>query len=384
MTEVTTLKLLDRLIGFPTVSSASNLALIGWAEEYLRGLGFRCFRITGKTPENAGIFASVGPEGPGGVLLSAHSDVVPVDGQTWTRPPFSLTQVGGRLYGRGTTDMKGFLASALAAAAQAARRPLREPFKLAISYDEEVGCLGIRQMVGQLATTVGLPRLCIVGEPTGLRVATGHQGKVALTARFTGVTGHSAMAPDYLNALHLAADFVQALRAEQDRLTAEGAQDRDYDIPWSTLHVGKLGGGRALNIVPDQAQAEFELRHLAADHPEEILARLQARCAQIVGPLRLRFPTAAIRFEQVNAYPGLDTAPGHPAVAEVMALAGGAATTKVGYGTEAGFFAGLGIPTLVCGPGSMDQGHKPDEFIEVRQLAACDAMLARLVQSLAS
>ena len=384
MNDATSLMLLDRLIGFPTVSSASNLPLIGWVEDYLRGLGFSCFKISDQTAEKAGIFASVGPKGPGGVLLSGHSDVVPADGQNWTRKPFSLTQDGGRLYGRGTTDMKGFLASALAAATLAARRPLREPFKLAVSFDEELGCLGIRQMVGQLATTIGLPRLCIVGEPTGLSVATGHKGKVALTARFTGVTGHSAMAPDYLNALHLAADFVQALRAEQDWLAADGAQDPDYDIPWSTLHIGKLAGGRALNIVPDQAEAEFELRHLAADRPEEILARLRARCAAIVGPLRSRFPAAAITLEQVNAYPGLDTAPSDSAVAEVMALAGGAATTKVGYGTEAGFFAGLGIPTVVCGPGSMDQGHKPDEFIEASQLAACDAMLARLVQSLAS
>lgn len=368
-----TLALLDRLVGYGHTSADSNLALINWVEHYLRNLGFAAHIIPDETGDKAGLFAALGPRRPGGILLSAHSDVVPVAGQTWTRPPFRLTREGPRVYGRGTTDMKGFLASVLAAAADAASCNLAEPFKIALSYDEEVGCLGMARMIHQLEATIGLPRVAIVGEPTMMQVATGHKGKIVWRATFPGEAGHSAQAPRYRNALYGAGEFLLALRAEQGRLIHAGARDDAYDIPHATLHPGLMQGGVALNIVPARATIDYEMRYLPGDDTMATEARLRA-AADAIGP--------GITIERINAYPGLAVAADDPAVAEVQALAGGAGLTKVAYGTEAGFLSDCGIAALVCGPGSMEQGHKPDEFIAVAELAACDAMLARVVDRL--
>ncbi len=373
-------QILERLIAFASVSAESNLPIIGWIEEYLHALGFTCHRIPDATGLKAGLFARVGPSGDGGALLSAHCDVVPVTGQNWTHDPFRLTKRDGRYYGRGSTDMKGFLASALVAAGLAARADLAAPFMLAVSYDEELGCLGIRAMIDQLLPLLGRPDYCIVGEPTEMQIAIGHKGKAAYRATCHGVAGHSAMAPRFVNALHLAADLVGVLRAEQTRLMADGAQDAAYEMPCATVHAGKLSGGVALNMVPDQAVLEFEIRHLATEPAAEILARLQIGARAIVAAAAN--PAAQIEIAEVNAYPGLDTAPDAPVVAKVAALLEVPRLTKVAYGTEAGFFAAQGIATVVCGPGSMNQGHQPDEFLEVAQLDHCDAMLSRLVQSL--
>ncbi|MCC0016495.1 MAG: acetylornithine deacetylase [Rhodobiaceae bacterium] len=375
-----TREILEALIGFASVSTDSNLDIIGWIEDFLQRGGFDCHRVGDATGLKAGIYAVAGPKGPGGLLLSAHSDVVPVEGQNWTRKPFRLTEDDGLLYGRGTTDMKGFLACALAAAAQAAGTPLKKPLKLAISYDEEIGCVGIADMIASLEPGIGLPECCIVGEPTSMRAAIGHKGKVFLRATCHGTPGHTAMAPDFLNALHLAADFISALRDIQTRIEKSGPRDPAYAIPYSTVHAARLAGGVALNIVPERAVLDFEVRHLASHDPRTIIADIEAAAEAIAAPHRARFPDARIEVEVVKSYPGLDTPADHPFVATVCDAAGGVETTKVAYGTEAGYFAGLGIPTVVCGPGDMDQGHKPDEFVAVSQLAACDAMLARLIE----
>ncbi len=377
---LTSREILGQLISYPSISSESNLPMIGWIEGYLLALGFTCHRIPDVSGHKAGLFAQIGPEGDGGVLLSAHSDVVPVAGQNWTQDPFVLTERDGRLYGRGTADMKGFLASALAAAATAANADLAAPFRLAVSYDEELGCLGIRAMIDQLVPLLGRPDYCIVGEPTDFRIATGHKGKAAYRAICYGEAGHSAMAPRFVNALHLAASLVGVLRAEQARLIADGAQDLAFDVPSATVHAGKLSGGVALNIVPERAVLEFEIRHLVSEPVEEILARIQTAAEAIVAS----FANSAARIEivEVNAYPGLETARDAPVVARVSSFLDAPRLTKVAYGTEAGFFTALGIPTVVCGPGSMNQGHQPDEFLAVSQLYQCDAMLSRLVQSL--
>lgn len=377
-----TLDILDRLISFPTISAASNLDLIGYARTFLSELGFQIHTVPDTTGQKAGLFASLGPSGAG-VMLSAHSDVVPVTGQPWTKDPFKLSIEEGRAYGRGTTDMKGFLASVLALAERAAAAPLKEPLKIALSYDEEIGCIGIRDMIGQLQPAIGLPRICIVGEPTSMRVATGHKGKAALRAICHGMSGHSAMAPEFLNALHPAADLVAELRGVQDDLAQNGARDAAYGVPYSTVHVGKLSGGTALNIVPDRAELDFEFRHLAADRPEDIRARIHAAADRVEARYKARFPSARIEVQDRNAYPGLDTEPQSPVVDYVSGLADGAALTKVAFGTEAGYFDALGVPTVVCGPGSMDgQGHKPDEYVELSELAKCDAMLDRLLVDL--
>lgn len=375
-----TLELLERLVAFPSVSADGNLPIIGFIETFLRGCGAMVERVVDSGGQKAGLLARIGPAGDGGTLLSAHTDVVPVTGQEWSRDPFRLTRDGARAYGRGSTDMKGFLAAALAAAAQAAGRDLARPLLLSLSWDEELGCLGIRQMIDRVIPTLGRPEYCIVGEPTMMRVATGHKGKGAWLATCRGAAGHSAMAPRFCNALHLAADFIGVLRAEQARLMAEGARDPAYDVTCSTVHAGRMAGGVALNIVPDNATVAFEIRHLAEEPIAGILDNVRAGAARAVAAAG--HPAAAIEIVETNLYPGLDTPAGADVVGRVATLAGGAGRIKVAYGTEAGFFAARGIPTVVCGPGSMDQGHQPDEFIELSQLAACDAMLGRLVQGL--
>lgn len=374
------LPILERLIACPTVSAQSNLALIDYAEGVLRGAGFEVTRLVDPTAAKAGLAARLGPVRQGGILLSAHSDVVPVDGQTWTRAPFRLCQEGDRLFGRGTTDMKGFLAAMLDLAGRVAKLSLRAPLMMVISYDEEVGCTGIRQMMPALEALGWRPDLCIVGEPTGMRPASGHKGKAVFEGRCRGEAGHSALAPDFVNALHLATDLVSALRAIQQDYAEGGASDPAYAIPYSTVHAGVLRGGRILNIVPEEAIVEFELRHLREDDPETFKAHLGQRVEAILRG----YPMAAgIDIQEVNAYPGLDISLDHPAMKLATALAGQSPGQKVGFGTEAGFFATAGIPTVVCGPGDMAaQGHKPDEYLETGQLLACETMLDRVLAHL--
>ncbi|OBY25716.1 acetylornithine deacetylase [Leisingera sp. JC1] len=374
-----TLDILERLTGFDTVSRNSNLELAAYVESFLVERGFAVTRLPSPDGSKTGLYAEKGPAGQG-VLLSAHTDVVPVDGQKWTRDPFRLTQDGGRVYGRGTTDMKGYLASALALADRAAKVDLKEPLKIALSYDEEVGCVGIQEMLERLAPLIGKPRACFVGEPTEMRVAIGHKGKAALRAVCHGQSGHSALAPNFTNALHLAGDFLAELRALQEEFAAIGARDAAYAVPYSTVHVGKMNGGTALNIVPDRSELTFEYRHLAADNGEDILARIQAAAERVSNRYQAE---ACIEVEQYNAYPGLDVPADSPVVPFAQKLAQCDGTTKVAFGTEAGFFDQLAVPTVVCGPGSMEgQGHKPDEYLELSQLAACDTMMDRILDDL--
>ena len=378
-----TLEILERLVAIPTVSADSNLEMIAFIREYLAKRGFELHQIDDLTGQKAGLFATLGPAGPGGVLLSAHTDVVPVTGQNWTKPPFKLTHGGDRVFGRGTTDMKGFLACMLSAADSASKVNLTQPFKLSLSYDEEIGCVGIAHMIGHLERCVGLPEMAIVGEPTSMQVAIGHKGKGAVRAICHGHSGHSALAPQFLNALNLAADFVRELRTLQKELKESGAQDTAYGVPYSTVHVGKLSGGVALNIVPDRADIDLEYRHLAGDRSEDLLARIKQAAERAMNAHRAQFPDALIETEPYNYYPGLNIAADAPVVQKVQNLVQCDHTTKVAFGTEAGFFDALGIPTVVCGPGSMEgQGHKPDEFITLDQLHDCDRMMDRLMLSL--
>jgi acetylornithine deacetylase len=377
-----TLDILARLVGFDTTSAKSNLALIDFAQEFLAQRGFQTHRLPDATGQKAGLFASLGPAGKG-VLLSGHTDVVPTTGQNWTHDPFTLTHHNGRAYGRGTTDMKGFIACTLALADRAARMDLAEPLKIALSYDEEIGCVGIQHLIGDLERTIGLPRACLVGEPTDMQVVIGHKGKAALRATFHGTSGHSSLAPRYLNALYIAGDFMAELRKIQNVFATVGARDEAYDIPYSTLHIGQLTGGTVLNIVPDRAEMVFEYRHVAADRPADILSRINQAAEQVQDNYRTHFPDVKIEIAQFNAYPGLDVPPDAEITRLVQHLAQTNQTTKVAYGTEAGFFDALGIPTVVCGPGSMEgQGHKADEYVTVEQLTACDRMLDRLLDTL--
>jgi len=378
-----TADILALLIGFDTTSSKPNRALMDWVQDLLAGAGIAAQIIPDASGGKANLYATIGPQDRAGVMLSGHTDVVPVDGQVWTRPPFQLTEAGGRYYGRGTTDMKGFVASALSAALVAARRPLETPLHLALSYDEEVGCLGVPSLIDMLAQAPFRPAMCIVGEPTGMQVATGHKGKIALRATCTGREGHSALAPMALNALHLGADFLGALRRLQDEVAETGLRDGDYDVPYTTLHVGKMQGGVQVNIVPNSCTLDFEIRNLAGDDPQVLIDRLRVEADRITAPLKAAFPEATITIDRLWDYPGLGTPTSAPVVQFVKSLTGANGTMKVAFGTEGGLFSTrLGIPTVICGPGSMAQGHKPDEWVSVEQLARCDAMLAALLDRL--
>ncbi|RWC74339.1 acetylornithine deacetylase [Mesorhizobium sp. M8A.F.Ca.ET.208.01.1.1] len=377
------IRILERLIAFPTVSRDSNLDLIGYVTDLLEANGVACQIVRSADGHKANLFATIGPADRPGVMLSGHTDVVPVDGQNWTLPPFEMTKRDGKLYGRGATDMKGFVASALAACVKASKMALRTPLHLALSYDEEVGCLGVRDLIEMLSAAPQRPLLCIVGEPTNMQVATGHKGKLAARAICRGREGHSALAPLALNAIHLGCDFVRALRDEQERLARDGARDGDYDIPYTTVHVGKINAGVALNIVPNLCQVDFEIRNVAADNAAGILDRLRIAAARIAEDAASIAAEAAIEIEITNTYPGLDTPAASAAVAFVKSLTGANDTMKVAFGTEGGLFSrDLGTPAVVCGPGSMAQGHKPDEFVSVEQLRGCDGMLDRLLERL--
>lgn len=376
--------LLRDLIAFPTVSSEPNRALIEYCRDLLERAGASVQLICDDSGQKANLYATIGPQDRPGVMLSGHTDVVPVEGQAWTLPPFEMTERDGAFHGRGTADMKGFVACALAAAERAARVRLNTPLHLALSYDEEVGCIGVRSLIDRLKAAPFRPLMCIVGEPTLMRVATGHKGKTAARVCATGREGHSALAPEALNAIHMACDMIGFVREIQADIAQTGAQDAAYDVPYTTLHVGTLTGGVALNIVPNHAEFMFEIRNLAQDNPGDIMARLSASRDDYLARLHNRFPEAQITIERTGGYPGLETDRDADVVQFVQGLtAADQGTFKVAFGTEGGLFSKqLDVPTVVCGPGSMAQGHKPDEFVTRDQLAQCDAMMDALLSRL--
>ena len=379
-----TIDILDRLVAFNTVSRDSNLDLIHWVRERLEAADAATWLVPSEDGRKANLFATLGPADRPGVLLSGHSDVVPVEGQAWTSDPFRLTRRDGKLFGRGTADMKGFIAAALALFDRTAGRTLSQPLHLALSYDEEVGCLGVRRLIEMMAALPVRPRFCIVGAPTGMQVVTAHKGKTALRAECHGVECHSSLAPQGLNAIHMASDLLSGLRRIQKRLSDEGAHDNAYDVPWTTIHAGVIHGGEALNIVPNRCRLDFEIRHLPQDPVEPLLDHVRAEADAIVRRLRPDFPSAGLTITELSSYPALDTDGTAEVVAFVKSLTGGNSTGKISFGTEGGLFQRrLSMPTVVCGPGSIGEAHKPDEFIAEDQLAACDRMLDALLVQMA-
>ncbi|AYC34888.1 acetylornithine deacetylase [Pseudomonas cavernae] len=373
--------LLARLVAFATVSRDSNLALIEFVRDYLNDLGVACELDYNAERTKANLFATIGPSDRGGVVLSGHTDVVPADGQAWTLPPFELTERDGKLYGRGTADMKGYIACMLAAVPHFLQSKLRLPLHLALSYDEEVGCLGVRSLLAELERRPHKPVLCIIGEPTELKPVLGHKGKLAMRCQVHGAACHSAYAPQGVNAIEYAARLIGKLGEIGQRLAAPEYHDQRFDPPYSTVQTGLISGGRALNIVPAECQFDFEVRALPAADPQQVADELQDYAERELLPqMRARSADTAIRFQPLSAYPGLATDP-HSEAAELLALLSGSREfATVAFGTEGGLFHQAGIPTVVCGPGSMDQGHKPDEFVSQQQLDGCDAMLRRLLQ----
>lgn len=376
-------ELLKTLIAFPTISRTPNLALIEHVAGLLAAAGIRSTIVRNDTGTCANLFASTGPADVPGVMLSGHTDVVPVEGQPWTMPPFEATLRDERLYGRGAADMKGFVACAVIAMIDASARTLKKPLQLALSYDEEIGCVGVRRLIDVLEVAPVRPELCVVGEPTMMQIATGHKGKAAYRAICCGQEGHSALAPNYLNAIHVAADWIAGIRAAQQHLAENGAQDDGYDVPYSTIHVGTIHGGKALNIVPNECTLEFEIRTLTSDKADAILDDIRSR-ASIASARGLQGKVHLPAVEEVNAYPGLDTHVASDAVKFLEALLPPETQTrKVAFGTEGGLFSTrLSVPAVVCGPGDIDVAHKPDEYVALAQLDACDNFLARLTSCL--
>lgn len=378
------LEILKRLIAFDTVSSEPNMALIEYVRELLASKGIESLIVKDETGKKANLFASTGPRDVPGVLLSGHTDVVPAAGQAWTMPPFQATLRDGRIYGRGTCDMKGFIALAIDAMLNAADMALLRPLQLALSHDEEIGCVGVRRLLDVLHLAPVRPFLCVVGEPTLMQFAVGHKGKASYRTFCRGQEAHSSLAPRAVNAIHLASDFIAELRNSQKRIEQQGSRDEGYDIPYSTVHIGRIDGGKALNIVPNLCTMEFEYRNLPGDNPDVLLEQLRERADVLVREAKQLSGVAAIEIEVMNEYPALETHPSVEAVRMLHAFAEpGTQHIKVSYGTEGGLFAGrLNVPVVVCGPGSIEQAHKPDEFIDESQMDAGERFLHSLLGSL--
>ena len=378
---LSSIEILEKLISFPTISKTPNIELINWVSELLGSFGIRSTILRNEDGSRANLFATSSDTLEPGIMLSGHTDVVPTDGQNWHTNPFELKQSGGKLFGRGTADMKGFCASAIRIMCEASNKKLNTPLHLALSFDEEIGCIGVRSLIEMLKTSPVKPKMCIVGEPTLLAVASGHKGKIALQTTCKGIEGHSALAPLALNAIHLGTDFVNIVREVQKEIINKGNEDNDYDVPYTTLHVGKMNGGVALNIVPNICTIDWEIRNLANDSTETILTRVK----ELV-ELKLqeyKNPEAEIFWQETFSYPGLGTDINSEIINFVRSLTGTNNTIKVAFGTEGGLFhKEVGIPTVVCGPGSMLQGHKPNEFITIEQMDRCDLMMANLLSSL--
>ncbi|NTZ94981.1 acetylornithine deacetylase [Pseudomonas koreensis] len=372
--------LLKTLVGFDTTSRESNLQLIEFVRDYLAGFDVPCELIYNAERSKANLFATIGPAGQPGIVLSGHTDVVPVDGQPWTVAPFELSERDGKLFGRGTADMKGYIACVLALVPALVRATLRMPVHIALSYDEEVGCLGVRSLLAELEQHPAKPLLCIIGEPTELKPVLGHKGKLAMRCDVHGHPCHSAYAPLGVNAIEYAAELIGELGRIGQQLKAPEQHDSRFDPPYSTVQTGVISGGKALNIVPADCRFDFEIRALPSQDPAQVAQQLQAYAEQQVLPrMRAVSEHSAIRFSELSAYPGLATDAQSQAAELIAAFCGSREFGTVAFGTEGGLFDAAGIPTVVCGPGSMDQGHKPDEFVSRAQLDACDAMLQRML-----
>jgi acetylornithine deacetylase len=374
---------LSDLVAFPTVSRDSNLDLIAYIRDFLSSLGVASTLVHSDDGRKANLWATLGPEGIAGVVLSGHTDVVPVDGQAWSSDPFQIARRNGNLYGRGTADMKGFIACCLTMAQSAARTRLRTPIHLAFSYDEEIGCVGVRRLLDLLKDAPIKPRLCIVGEPTLMQAVTAHKGKLGFRVTAYGLEAHSSLAPIGVNAIYMAADLIGEIRSIQRQLMETGARDGDYEVAYTTLHVGKVQGGDVMNIVPNRCVFDFEIRYLPEEDEQAIVARIEQAAERVAQSYRGVYPASRFEFAALQSYPAMNTPVDSEAVKFVHSLTGGNSTGKITFGTEGGLFQKvLGTPAVVCGPGNIAVAHKPDEHVSEAQLAACDHMLARLVERL--
>ncbi len=374
-------EILDSLIGFDTISRNSNLKLISWVENYLGSLGIASTRVINTDGSKANLYATVGPNVKGGIILSGHSDVVPVDGQDWDSDPWMVTERAGLLHGRGTCDMKGFIALALAAV------PLfkegQRPVHLAISYDEEVGCLGAPAMIKEIAETLPKPALAIIGEPTMMKPVTGHKGICVYEVEILGHEAHSSLTHLGVSANMVAVDLMNDLAALARELWENADPDSPFTPPHTTLTIGKMHGGTAANILARKASFTFDLRCPPGDSPSKILAPFKAKCAALDAELKAAFPDCGVTLVQQSNAPPMTDEGSQAAVAFVRKLTGdNGPEGAVSYATEGGQFQQAGFPAVICGPGSIEQAHQPNEYLSVDQFGRGAAFMERLAQEL--
>jgi acetylornithine deacetylase len=376
------LELTKRLIAFDTTSRGSNLALIDHVQAMLEASGARCRRTYDETGAKANLFATFGPDGDGGYVLSGHTDVVPVDGQEWSSDPFAAEIRGDKLYGRGTCDMKGFVGVALSLLPEIRRATLARPIHFALSYDEEVGCRGVTGLLDDVKAAGIKPALAIIGEPTLMKVVGAHKAGAVLHTHCHGREGHSSAPEKGANAVMMAGEFVKLLDDAWDELRADA--DPRFDPPHTTLQANMIQGGSAVNILARDALVTWEYRALPDRDVNAIVRRVRERSeAEILPKYLARASEAAFATNVHASYPGLVMDESSPAIALARELSGANAAETVAYGTEAGHFQRAGISAVVCGPGSIDQAHKADEFVALSELTRCEAFLRKVIEKAA-
>lgn len=372
-------QMLSKLVSFATVSRDSNLDLIDFVREYLRPYAADVRLTFDDEKRKANLFATLA-SGNGGIVLSGHTDVVPVEGQAWDTDPFALAENGDRLYGRGTADMKGFIACALTLVPEFVERGLTTPLHLALSYDEEVGCLGVGRLIADVARAGIRPRCCIVGEPTLMKPVIAHKAKKSFRCTVRGLAAHSAYAPRGVNAVEAAAEAVAYLKQMARRHRDHGPYDQSFDVAHTTVHTGVLRGGTALNIVPHECAFDFEFRCLPGDDPAALLREFTKYVRSVLEPeMQATDPAAGFDIRPLSEIGALDTGAETEVVALVQELTDSEEIGKVSFGTEGAQFQRAGISTVVCGPGSIEQAHKPNEYVTLDQIAQCERFLRRLM-----
>ncbi|MCQ4632685.1 acetylornithine deacetylase [Shinella sp. CPCC 100929] len=371
--------ILDKLIAFPTISSDSNVALVDYVVDYLEQIGARVFLQPSECGEKANLFATIGPEGDGGIVLSGHTDVVPVEGQDWVSDPFKMFEKDGRLYGRGTCDMKGFLACSMAMAREVSTQSLVRPLHLAFTYDEEVGCFGAKALMEELARRNIKPSVAIIGEPTQMRVIEGHKGCYEYTTNFIGLEGHGSQPDLGVNAIQYASKFINHLVELGEKLKARAPQDGRFDPPWSTIQVGKISGGAGRNIIAGTCSVEWEMRPVQPSDATLVKKSLDAFFdRELLPQMKAVSAFASAETVVVGEIEGLQVVAQSEAREIVYKVTGANGADVVAFGTEAGLFQEAGMSAVICGPGSIEQAHKPNEFIEIDQLRNCVEMLSQL------
>jgi acetylornithine deacetylase len=375
--------MLSRLIAFDTTSRDSNLALIGFVEDYVSAYGLKSRRIPNPEGTKANLLITIGPDVAGGVILSGHTDVVPVDGQPWDTDPFTLVERDGRYYGRGTSDMKAFSAVILSLIPEFVARPLKTPVHIALSYDEEVGCLGVRPMIADIVRSVPMPRLAIIGEPTNMKVVNAHKGIRSFRTTVTGREAHSSQVDKGVNAVMVAAELIMFLSKLADDMRAKGDPTGRFDPPFTSVQSSTIEGGTALNILARHCTFQWEFRYLPGTSHDDIFEAFDHHARNVVLPrLKAIAPEADIVTTVRSHVPALVAREGCPAEALARQLTGANHAEAVSYGTEAGLFQEAGIPSVICGPGDIREAHKPNEYIQIPQVAACETFIRNLITKL--